>query len=121
MYIKFAKLPVSDQDRAIEFYTTNLPCSVEVDSAYEDGGWRWIDLKFGNAGTMLHFDRRENDKKSKEPDLVLVDPNLSETVEKLMSNGVEIITERSKAPWDPDSEYAEFRDSEGNRMVLASA
>lgn len=121
MHIKFAKLPATDQDRAIEFYTKNFPCSVEVDSAYGDDGWRWIDLKFDNAGTMLHLDKRASDKHHDKPDLVLVDPNLEETVATLKANGVEIITDLSEAPWNPGERFAEFRDSEGNRMVLASA
>ncbi|TIX23908.1 MAG: glyoxalase, partial [Mesorhizobium sp.] len=34
--------------------------------------------------------------------------------------GVEIITEPQEAPWKPGRTVAEFRDSEGNRMVIGS-
>lgn len=120
MHIKFAKLPVADQDRTKEFYTKNLGCSVGTDSSYEEGGWRWIDLKFGNAGTMLHFDKRQDDSDSDDPVLVLVDPALDDTVATLKANGADIITERKEAPWNSEERFAEFRDSEGNRMVLTT-
>ncbi|TIX43813.1 MAG: glyoxalase, partial [Mesorhizobium sp.] len=38
----------------------------------------------------------------------------------LKAGGVEIVTEPHEASWQPGRTVAEFRDSEGNRMVLAS-
>jgi hypothetical protein len=38
----------------------------------------------------------------------------------LKSKCVEIIAEPQEAPWQPGRVVAEFRDSEGNRMVIAS-
>ena len=121
MHIKFAKLPVSDQDRAIEFYTDNFDCEVAKDESYEEGGWRWIELTFAGAQTTLQFDKCDVDEPSDQPSLVLVDAELDEAVKSLKASGVEIITEPNKAPWDSDSRFAEFRDSEGNRMVIATA
>lgn len=120
MYIKFAGLPVHDQDRAISFYTRNFDCEVVNDSAYEEGGWRWIELRFGDGQTTLQFDKREDNSPGEEPVLVLVDAELENTVARLKSHAVEIITEPTQAPWQPDWQYAEFRDSEGNRMVIST-
>ncbi|HEV7274768.1 MAG TPA: hypothetical protein VGN80_00605 [Devosiaceae bacterium] len=39
---------------------------------------------------------------------------------RLRSAGVEILTEPQAAPYDPRRRVAEFRDSEGNRMVISS-
>ncbi|MFP7571031.1 VOC family protein [Marivita sp. S2033] len=122
MHIKFAKLPVADQDRAVDFYTKNLPCRVATDSLYGDDGWRWIELTFASAETTLMFHKRgEHEGDGEKPVLVLVDADLDTTVATLKENGVEIITEPGEAPWNPDARFAAFRDSEGNRLVLTTS
>lgn len=120
MHIQFAELPVFDQDRALAFYTRNLGCEVAADSPMGEDGWRWIELKFPVAETTLHFLRRLDDSPSAEPVLVLIDANVAATAAALKANGVEIVTEPGEAPWAPGTTVAEFRDSEGNRMVLSS-
>ena len=83
-------------------------------------GWRWVEIALPGAQTNLHFTRRKDATPSEEPVLVLVDDDVAGTVEKLRANGVEIITEPGEAPWQPGRTVAEFRDSEGNRLVLGS-
>lgn len=120
MHVQFAELPVVDQDRAIAFYTQNLGCTVAADTPMGDDGWRWVEIAFPGAVTTLHFLRRANETPSAEPVLVLVDDDVRTTVERLTANGVEIVTEPQEAPWQPGRLVAEFRDSEGNRIVLGS-
>ncbi len=120
MYIQFAELPVFDQDRAKRFYTEHLNCRVAADEPMGESGWRWIELKLPGAETTLHFLRRNDDAPSAEPVLVLVDDDVEATVAALKSRGVEIITEPQEAPYAPGRTFAEFRDSEGNRMVISS-
>ena len=120
MHIQFAELPVFDQDRAKAFYVDKLGCEVASDSPMGADGWRWIEVKFAGARTALHFVRRPDDKPSAEPVLVLVDDDVAATIEALRAKGVEIITEPQEAPWEPGRVVAEFRDSEGNRMVIGS-
>ena len=120
MHIQFAELPVFDQDRAKAFYTDHLACQVIADQPMGDGGWRWIELAFPHAVTNLHFIRRADAALGAEPVLVLVDDNVEATVASLKARGVEIVTEPQEAPWQPGRIVAEFRDSEGNRMVVAS-
>jgi predicted enzyme related to lactoylglutathione lyase len=120
MHIQFAELPVFDQDRARGFYTQNLACQVAADQPMGEDGWRWIELTFPGAETTLHFVRRADDEPGAEPVLVLVDQDVEATIAALRSKGVEIITEPQEAPWQPGRTVAEFRDSEGNRMVVAS-
>jgi predicted enzyme related to lactoylglutathione lyase len=121
MHIKFAMLPVRDQSRARDFYVKTFGCEVAVDKPYKDDGWRWIELRFPNAETTLRFERRENDSPSATPVLVLVDTDVDATVASLKSRGVEIITEPKETPWEPGRRFAEFRDSEGNRIVIATS
>ncbi|MBX3144199.1 MAG: VOC family protein [Trueperaceae bacterium] len=120
MYIQFAELPVFDQDRAKRFYVDNLSCEVVADAPMGQGGWRWIELSFPGARTALHFQPRENDAPSPGPVMVLVEEDVPGTVERLRAKGVEIVTEPHQAPYDPGRTAAEFRDSEGNRMVLST-
>ncbi|WP_027166924.1 VOC family protein [Mesorhizobium sp. WSM3224] len=120
MHIQFAELPVFDQDRARAFYTDNLACHVIADQSMGDGGWRWVELAFPHAVTNLHFIKRADAAPSAEPVLVLVDDDVEARVASLKAKGVEIITEPQEALWQPGRIVAEFRDSEGNRMMLAS-
>jgi hypothetical protein len=41
-------------------------------------------------------------------------------IQGLRSSGVEILTEPHSPAWQPGRTVAEFRDSEGNRMVIGS-
>jgi predicted enzyme related to lactoylglutathione lyase len=120
MHIQFAELPVFDQDRAIRFYSTHFGCETAADAPMGEDGWRWVELKFPGAETHLHFNRRKDDAPGDEPVMVLVDGDVAATIAKLKAKGVEIITEPGEAPWEPGRIVAEFRDSEGNRMVLGS-
>jgi predicted enzyme related to lactoylglutathione lyase len=121
MYVQFAELPVRDQERAKRFYSSVLGCAIAADAPMGEDGWRWIELRFEGARTTLHFVRRKDDNPSSEPVLVLVDDDVAATVAALKSKGVEIITEPHEAPWQPGRTVAEFRDSEGNRLLIASA
>ncbi|PWK68452.1 VOC family protein [Aminobacter sp. AP02] len=120
MHIQFAELPVFDQDRAKAFYLDHFGCQVAADAPMGKDGWRWIELKFAGAETALHFVRRADETPSADPVLVLVDSDVKATVAKLKSHGVEIISEPQDAPWQPGRIVAEFRDSEGNRLVLGN-
>ncbi|GAB3703059.1 VOC family protein [Nocardiopsis oceani] len=119
MHLQFAELPVSDQDRAKTFYTEKLGCRVVADAPMGDDGWRWIELGFEGADTALHFVPRADEKPSPGPVLVLVEDDVRGTVEALRAKGVEIVTEPEEASYMPGVTVAEFRDSEGNRMVLS--
>ena len=121
MHVQFAELPVFDQDRAKTFYTQQLGCGVRADVPMgSTDRWRWIELTLAGAQTALHFTRRANEALSQDPVMVLVEGNVAATVDALRASGVEILTEPHPAPYDGGRTVAEFRDSEGNRMMLSS-
>jgi predicted enzyme related to lactoylglutathione lyase len=120
MHVQFAELPVFDQDRAKAFYVDAFDCQVAADQPMGKDGWRWIELRFAGAETTLHFLRRSDEVPSTEPVLVLVDDDLQATIKRLKSQGVEIESGPQQAPWQPGRTVAEFRDSEGNRIVIGS-
>ncbi|GAA0311393.1 hypothetical protein GCM10009087_21870 [Sphingomonas oligophenolica] len=119
MHVQFAELPVRDQGRAKRFYADHLGCTVAADVPMGGGGWHWIELAFTGSETRLHF-IRAREGSSDDPVLVLVDDDVAATVDALRAAGVEILTEPHAPPWQPGRTIAEFRDSEGNRMVLGS-
>lgn len=121
MYVKFAELPVFDQERAIAFYTANLSFEVARDAAYGKDGWRWVELKPPRGETHVLLARRPDDRPSDRPAMVLVEPDVVQLIERLKSANVEIITEPREAPWEPGRLFAELRDSEGNRITVGSA
>jgi len=82
--------------------------------------WRWIELRFPNAETTLHFLPRKDEELSEGPVLVLVADHLEELIARMRSVGVEITTGPQPAPWRPGTMIAEFRDSEGNRIGVSS-
>jgi catechol 2,3-dioxygenase-like lactoylglutathione lyase family enzyme len=121
MHIQFAELPVTDQDRAKDFYIRHLGCTEVSDMPIgADDGWRWLELAFPGSETHLHFHRRDRMHLVEgEPVMVLIDSDVAGTIERLRSEGVEIVSEPGPAPYDPSLTTAEFRDSEGNRMVVS--
>jgi predicted enzyme related to lactoylglutathione lyase len=120
MYIQFAELPVTNQDRAKAFDVEHLGCEIAADQPMGKQEWRWIELRFPNAETTLHFLPRKDEKPSAGPALVLVDDHVEGIIARLRSKRVEIITDPQPAPWRPGLTIAEFRDSEGNRIVVSS-
>lgn len=120
MFVQFADLPVSDQDRALSFYTEKLGCRVVADVTMGASGWRWVELALGDAATHLHFVRRRPDHASDEPVMVLIDDDIDATVARLKGGQVEIVSEPGPAPYDPHRRVAVFLDSEGNQLVISS-
>ena len=120
MHIQFAELPVSNQERAINFYTELFDCRVAADQPMGKNGRHWIELTFPDAETALHFITRKDGAPSETPVLVLVTDNVDATVKRLRSGGVKIVSEPHEPPWQPGRLVAEFQDSEGNRIMIGS-
>jgi predicted enzyme related to lactoylglutathione lyase len=121
MYVQFVELPVFDQDRAVAFYTQKFGGEVATDKPYGGDSWRWIEIAIPGGQTRLLFSRRGNSEPSNTPSMVIVEGDIHRMIESLRSKGVEIITEPGLAPWEPGRLVAEFRDSEGNRIVIGTA
>jgi lactoylglutathione lyase len=51
-HVKFAHLPVRDQDRALAFYRDKVGLKVTTDAPYRDD-FRWIELAVGESPTHL--------------------------------------------------------------------
>lgn len=118
-HVKFANLPVADQDRALAFWRDRLGLSVAVDEL--DGDLRWIELELPGAQTKIVFVRRPDETPSEQPDLILICDDVDEVFAELTARGVTFAQAPTAAPWRADERYALFRDSEGNLVMLGSS
>lgn len=116
--IKFASVPVSDQDRALRFYTEKLGFRVMTDAPFNDEQ-RWIELGIDSAGAklVLFTPDEQRDRVGTQSNVTFWSPNVQATYEELKTRGVEFVVEPEDADW---GSYAAFKDSEGNTFVLSS-
>jgi predicted enzyme related to lactoylglutathione lyase len=117
-HVKFAELPVVDQDRAVAFYTGTLGLTLFVDAKYDET-WRWIEFQIPGAQTKILLTRREGEPRA-EPAVILVVEDVAKAHIALKDRGVEFTQDPAKAPWSAEETYALFRDSEGNTIMLGS-
>jgi lactoylglutathione lyase len=118
-YIKFTQLPVSNQQRAVRFYTQKLGFRILQNTPYKTG-WRWIELGIPGAETAIVLTKRDNDLVNDVPSLVMAVDDVESTYEELRANGVAAIRPPSPAPWNPEQRFALLRDSEGNTILIGS-
>lgn len=120
MFIRFAELPVVDQDRAAAFYTEKLGMRLAEDRPYEED-WRWITLEIPGARTKVLLTRKaDGESRNGAPSLVLTVDDVHALCRELNEKGVEFTTEPQTAPWDEGEVYAVLRDSEGNLVMIGT-
>jgi catechol 2,3-dioxygenase-like lactoylglutathione lyase family enzyme len=117
-HVKFAELPVLDQDRAVRFYTGKLGLGVFADSP-DKASWRWLEFAIPGAETKILVTRRSGPPRE-EPAIVFVVDDVAATHRALAAKGVEFTLPPTPAPWSADETYALFRDSEDNIVMIGS-
>jgi catechol 2,3-dioxygenase-like lactoylglutathione lyase family enzyme len=98
--IKFVGVPVSDQQRALDFYTKTLGFRVVTDQPFDDKQ-RWIELGIGRSSsglTLFTPDGQEN-RIGTFTGISFVADDVMETCKELASKGVTFIQEPQKADW----------------------
>ncbi len=118
-FIKFAELPVADQERALRFYTEKLGLRVLQNTPYKDD-WRWIELALPGAETAILLTPRNGNEISDRPSLVLAVDDVTNTYRELQAKGVQFTQSPTRAPWKSGESFALFRDSEGNTILIGS-
>jgi catechol 2,3-dioxygenase-like lactoylglutathione lyase family enzyme len=116
--IKFASVPVADQDRALEFYTKKLGLRIITDAPFSDDQ-RWIELGFPRAETKLVLFTPEEHKKliGGFLNITFVADDVEATAKILKEKGVEFVQEPQKADWGT---AAIFQDPDGKKFVLST-
>jgi predicted enzyme related to lactoylglutathione lyase len=116
--IKFASIPVRDQDKALEFYTTKLGFKVITDSPF-DGTQRWIELGLPRAETKLVLFTAPGHEHTIGGfmNVTFVADDVEATAKELKARGVEFMQEPKQADWGT---AAIFKDVDGNQFVVST-
>ena len=120
MYVRFAELPVVDQDRAVAFYTEKLGFRVAEDVPYGDG-WRWLTLEIPGAQTKILLTRKTDSvEEDGAPRLALTVDDIHDTYRRLREKGVVFLGEPTESTWGSREVFALFRDSEDNLLMVGT-
>jgi predicted enzyme related to lactoylglutathione lyase len=116
--LKFAGIPVRDQDRALAFYVEKLGFQVATDQPL-DGAQRWIELRIPGAETRLVLFTPEGHEGriGTFTSLSFLTDDVTATYRELAARGVEFLGEPQVAEWGSS---AMFKDPDGNTFVLSS-
>ena len=115
--MKFASIPVTDQDRAIAFYTEKLGFRLLTDQPF-DSQQRWIELGIPGAETRIVLFRFDKGLQPGAPmNVTFWSDDVESTARDLKSKGVEFLMDPQKAAWGI---AARFQDPDGNSFVLSS-
>jgi len=110
-------IPVSDQDRAMDFYVNKLGLKLVRPPADMMPGSKWVEVGTpGSATTMILANWLGGMKPGGVEGLMLESKNLDADVDRLKQAGVEV--EASNTPW---GKQAMFKDPDGNGIVLCEA
>lgn len=117
--IKFANIPVTDQDRSLEFFTSKLGFRVVTDAPF-DKRQRWIELGISRAETRLVLYTVPGQERMLGGlmNITFAADDVEATAKELKGRGVEFVQEPRKADWGTS---AIFKDPDGNQFVLATA
>jgi predicted enzyme related to lactoylglutathione lyase len=116
--IKFASVPVKDQDRALEFYTKKLGLRVITDAPFSENQ-RWIELGIPRAETkvVLFTAPGQEAMIGGFMNITFMAEDVEATARELQERGVEFVQPPQKADWGT---AAIFQDPDGNKFVLST-
>jgi catechol 2,3-dioxygenase-like lactoylglutathione lyase family enzyme len=116
--IKFAGVPISDQDRALKFYTEKLGFRVMTDQPFSEKQ-RWIELGIPGAetGIVLFTPEGHENRIGTFANLSFWSEDVFATYDQLKSKGVEFVKPPKKEDWGT---AAIFKDPDGNQFVISS-
>ena len=117
-HVKFVGVPVSDQDRALKFYTECLGFEIATDQPMGPGK-RWIELRIAHAQTriVLFTPDGHEDRIGTFFNGSIGCDDVEATHRQLVQRGVEFVEPPTRQPWGT---FAKFRDPDGNIFVLSS-
>ena len=116
--VKLVTISVSNQDRALAFYTEKLGFKLVMDTAENDNR-RWLELQtpMGNTHVVLSKAIAQASTAEAQAAIVFGSDDLEKTYFELKVKGVQFKHPPKKQTW---GSYTEFSDPDGNVFVLAS-
>ena len=115
--LEVISVPVSDQDRAKQFYADALGFTPEMDTSFGGGDMRWVMLRPPGGGTAITLVTWfESMAPGSLTGTVLGCEDLEQTLEELSGRGVVFAEDKiQEAPW---GRWKTFTDPDGNGWVL---
>jgi catechol 2,3-dioxygenase-like lactoylglutathione lyase family enzyme len=116
--IKFAGIPVRNQDASLKFYTEKLGCKVVTDQPFTDTQ-RWIELLIPGAetGLALYTPPGQESRIGEFQSIAFWCDDVFATSKVLKSKGVAFAQEPKTEVW---GSTAIFKDPDGNQFALSS-
>ena len=109
-------VPISDQERALAFYTETLGFEKRTDIVFGPGGERWIEVAPAGATTTLAIvPPRPGDPAGTATGICLTTDDIDSLHAELQSGGVDVDAEVSRMG-DPVPPMFFFRDPDGNSL-----
>jgi predicted enzyme related to lactoylglutathione lyase len=115
--LKFAGIPVRDQDRAVKFWTEKMGFKIVTDQPM--GDQRWIELSIRTSPTriVLFTPPGQEDRIGSFFNGSFECDDVEATYRQLSEKGVEFVKPPKREDWGTS---AIFKDSEGNQFVMSS-
>lgn len=116
--VKFVSIPVTDQDRALAFYTEKLGFRILTDQPFDDTK-RWIELSIPGAETsvVLFTPEEHQAHVGTFAHATFYCDDAQRTYDELSARGVEFAGPPQKQPWGM---FLIMKDPDGNRFVVSA-
>ena len=116
--VKFASIPVRDQDAALAFYTTRLGFAVATDQPFDESQ-RWIELRIPGAETrlVLFTPQGHADRIGTFSNITFLADDVERTYQELRAKGVEFTAPPKVQEWGTS---VIMKDPDGNAFVISS-
>src|SRR4051794_40543186 len=115
--VKFVSIPVTDQDRALAFYTEVLGFRLLTDQPFSKDQ-RWLELGIPGADTrVVLFRFGDRLQPGGMLNVALWSDDVDATARELKAKGVEFVMEPTRQHYGVTSV---FKDVDGNTLVLSS-
>lgn len=116
--VKFVTIPVGDQDRALDFYTTKLGFQILTDQAFDESQ-RWIELRIpgGDTKVVLFTPKGHEERVGGISHVTFLSDDVAKTHRDLAAKGVEFVQPPEKSDWGT---AAIFKDPDGNVFCLST-
>ena len=119
-HIHSINVPVKDQAKAVEFYTTKLGFKVICDSEIPEMNQRWIELQVGDSNTAISLFTSQGQENlvGKFNNISFATNDIDKTVAELKAKGVSFCQEVAEVFW---GRMALFLDLDGNVFCIGES
>lgn len=115
--VKFVSIPVTDQQRAVDFFTEKLGFAVATDQPFNDKQ-RWVELRIPGSDTRVVPFMMDGYEVliGKFQNVVFTTDDVQRTYEELKGRGVEFLQPPKKESWGTS---VILKDPDGNQFLLS--